>query len=193
MHRCSTCPRTPNLNHSQHHIWRPLALTEVTGSIFDALVCALLWPVPSFSHCAKNWVMGWTKKCQVHNNQLGLNHGRCGNRSLIKGNVSDSNSCNPDLITAFITIPHQIAGIAPPVVGMTTPAVRLLHAHFRLHSQVHMPIPHLQVQAPTLLLLPSCSTYLSSPWFCHTHFIVWCGRLELCCSCGLANCHVLVR
>lgn len=44
--RRSSYPRTPNLNHSQQHIWRPLALTEVTNLIFDAFCTCLSCPVP---------------------------------------------------------------------------------------------------------------------------------------------------
>ena len=84
--RCSTYPRTytqPRPNHSQKHIWRPLALSEVTDFIFDAnsTVTNLYSTIAS-----------------------------AGTRSLMKGDVSDSNLWNLD--TYIPGISHDPMNIA---------------------------------------------------------------------------------
>ena len=89
----STYPCTPNpIIHSSIFggYWR-LLKSQIWYLVL--LVRVLPCPVPFLWPLRENWLMGWTRK--MLSNQLGPNHGQCGNRSCIKGNVSDSNLWNP--------------------------------------------------------------------------------------------------
>ena len=82
--------------------------------------------------------------------------------TLIKGNVFDSNPWVPNTITAFIHVPYQIAGVAPPVVSMSSHAAQFTSVAFFEESGVsfsHLCLPHSQFRPPNQYIFLHTDAY----------------------------------